>query len=204
MSFINDSLTTILQSTATTSSDLVLSTVTRIIPLTSTSSTSDGVGVMVTSPEITHPSPGVIAGSVIGSLAFVAVLALLFVFWRQRKHRKRTGNNTGDDTGPTSVVPDRTSMSPSPSPSVRTISILTTTSVASDLPRRLSQSSRNAYEAEIERLRQQIRYMEEQTQFMQSATPPPSYRSSRRSDVSDPFLSSLTLPPPLPLRETHH
>ncbi|PBK95961.1 hypothetical protein ARMGADRAFT_1077480 [Armillaria gallica] len=64
-----------------------------------------------------------------------------------------------------------------------------------------SQSSRNAYEEEIERLQQQIRYMEEEIDLMHSGSPPPSYRSSPRSDISDPFELSSSPPPPSPSRE---
>ncbi len=97
---------------------------------------------------------------------------------------------------------------------------VTTESLASDSPdspvdplsRRMSQSSRMAYEKEIERLRQEvfsqvdrIRYMDEQMELMHTRSPPPSYRSSRRSAISTQTPhSSLSLPPPLPLREISH
>ncbi|KAK0244750.1 hypothetical protein EDD85DRAFT_809511 [Armillaria nabsnona] len=69
-------------------------------------------------------------------------------------------------------------------------------------PRRLSQSSRTVYEDEIERLRQVIRFIDEEMNF---SSAPPSYRSSRsRVDVSDPFGSSSSPPPPLPSREITH
>ncbi|KAK0499626.1 hypothetical protein EDD18DRAFT_1102947 [Armillaria luteobubalina] len=76
--------------------------------------------------------------------------------------------------------------------------------------RRMSQSSRMAYEKEIERLRQEIlsqaeriRYMDEQMELMQPRSPPPpSYHSSRRSAIStQTSRSSLSQPPPLPSRE---
>ncbi|KAK0461660.1 uncharacterized protein EV420DRAFT_1639954 [Desarmillaria tabescens] len=80
---------------------------------------------------------------------------------------------------------------------------------ADRLPSRLTQSSRNAYEEEIERLRQEVssqtnrlRYME-QMGLMDSRSPPPSYRS-RRSAISQTFGSSLSLPPPLPSLEINH
>ncbi|KAK0432344.1 hypothetical protein EV421DRAFT_1849656 [Armillaria borealis] len=69
-------------------------------------------------------------------------------------------------------------------------------------PRRLSQSSRTAYEDEIERLRQLIRFIDEEMNYTSA---PPSYRSSRsRIDVSDPFGRSSSPPPPLPSREIAH
>ncbi|SJL17044.1 uncharacterized protein ARMOST_20585 [Armillaria ostoyae] len=154
-------------------------------------------------------SPATIAGSVIGSLATV-VLALLFILWRRRKHRSRVGSNADEeiDDPATSTVPNSNPILRSSAASARTVSISTINSLTSDLPRRLSQSSRNAYEEEIERLRQEvlsrehhIRYMHEQMELTHSSSPPPSYRSSRRSDVSDPFVSFSTLPPPLPTRE---
>ncbi len=154
-------------------------------------------------------SPATIAGSVIGSLTAVFVLALLFILWRRRKYRSRVGNNADEEIDdPTTTVPNSNPVLRSSSASVRTVSISTINSLTSDLPRRLSQSSRNAYEEEIERLRQEvlsrdnhIRYMYEQMELTYNSSPPPSYRSSRRSDVSDPFVSSSTLPPPLPTRE---
>ncbi len=88
---------------------------------------------------------------------------------------------------------------PSPPPSARAISTL-----PSNLPRTLSQSSRNAYEEEIKRLRReiltqttQIRYLHEEREQIHTSTPPPSYRSSgsRRSDISEYFASSSSLPP---------
>ncbi|KAK0432339.1 hypothetical protein EV421DRAFT_1505283 [Armillaria borealis] len=154
-------------------------------------------------------SPATIAGSIIGSLAAI-VLALLFILWRRRKHRSRVGSNADEeiDDPATSTVPNSNPFLRSSSASARTVSISTINSPTSDLPRRLSQSSRNAYEEEIERLRQEvlsrenhIRYMHEQMELTYSSSPPPSYRSSRRSDASDPFVSSSTLPPPLPTRE---
>ncbi|KAK0444351.1 hypothetical protein EV421DRAFT_1735174 [Armillaria borealis] len=77
---------------------------------------------------------------------------------------------------------------------------------------RMSQSSRMAYEEEIARLRQEvlsqtdrIRYMDEQMELMHTRSPPPSYRSSRRSTIStQTSRSSLSLPPPLPSREMSH
>ncbi|KAK0190516.1 hypothetical protein F5146DRAFT_1137343 [Armillaria mellea] len=81
------------------------------------------------------------------------------------------------------------------------------------LPRRMSQSSRMAYEKEIERLRQEvlsqadrIRYLDEEIDLMDPRSPPPpSYRSSRRSAIStQASRSSLSLPPPLPSHEISH
>ncbi|KAK0492320.1 hypothetical protein EDD18DRAFT_1334352 [Armillaria luteobubalina] len=77
--------------------------------------------------------------------------------------------------------------------------------LSSNPQRTLSQSSRSAYEAEIERLRQEvtvqknhITHMREQMEFTHiGGTPPPSYRS-RRSNNSDHFGSS-SLPPLPPL-----
>ncbi|KAK0244751.1 hypothetical protein EDD85DRAFT_809537 [Armillaria nabsnona] len=82
---------------------------------------------------------------------------------------------------PPTVVPHPipTPVSPSSPPSARVISTL-----PSNLQRTLSQSSRSAYEEEIERI----------------GSPPPSYRSSRRSDNSgySSFSSPLPPLPPLP------
>ncbi|KAK0438668.1 hypothetical protein EV421DRAFT_1970957 [Armillaria borealis] len=95
--------------------------------------------------------------------------------------------------------PILTPVLPSLPPSARAISTL-----PSNLPRTLSQSSRNAYEEEIERLRREvlaqtthITYLHEQREHTHTGTPPPSYRSSgsRRSDISEYFASSLSLPP---------
>ncbi|KAK0185473.1 hypothetical protein F5146DRAFT_1227865 [Armillaria mellea] len=152
-------------------------------------------------------SPATIAGIIIGSLAAVIVLALLFILWWRwkRKRRSMAGNNADEEID----VPEPV-LRPS-SASVRTVSISTTNSLTSDLPGRLSQPSRNVYEEEIERLRQealscenQIRYMHEQMELKHGSTPPPSYRSSRRSDASDTFVSSSTLPPSLPTRAIPH
>ncbi|KAK0492321.1 hypothetical protein EDD18DRAFT_1109069 [Armillaria luteobubalina] len=147
-------------------------------------------------------SPATIAGSTIGSLAAVLVLALLFILWR-RRHNSRVGSNADEEIGDpeTGTVPNSNPILPSSSDSVRTVSISTISSLTSDLPRRLSQSSRHAYEEEIERLRQEvlslknhIRYIHQQTELTPSSSPAPSYHS-RRSDASDPFVSSSTLPP---------
>ncbi|SJL17038.1 uncharacterized protein ARMOST_20579 [Armillaria ostoyae] len=76
----------------------------------------------------------------------------------------------------------------------------------SPIPERLSESSRHAYEEEIERLQQEVlaqknlnRIMHEQLELVHSGSPPPSYRS-RRSDNSYYLRSSSSLPPfpPLP------
>ncbi|KAK0222312.1 hypothetical protein IW262DRAFT_974437 [Armillaria fumosa] len=73
--------------------------------------------------------------------------------------------------------------------------------VTSNDPRRLSQSSRTAYEDEIERLRQLVRFIDEEMNF---SSAPPSYHASRsRIDVSDPFGRSSS-PPPVPQREIAH
>ncbi|KAK0230341.1 hypothetical protein IW262DRAFT_1291480 [Armillaria fumosa] len=107
------------------------------------------------------------------------------------------------------------------SSSYLTAQTVTTESLVSESPdlsvnplsRRMSQSSRMAYEKEIERLRQEIlsqaeriRYMDEQMELMQPRSPPPpSYRSSRRSAIStQTSRSSLSQPPPLPSREISH
>ncbi|SJL17040.1 uncharacterized protein ARMOST_20581 [Armillaria ostoyae] len=102
---------------------------------------------------------------------------------------------------PQTVVPHPilTSVLPSSSASARAISTL-----PSNPPRTLSQSSQNVYEEEIERLRREvlaqtthITYLHEQREHTHTGTPPPSYRSSgsRRSDISEYFASSLSLPP---------
>ncbi|PBK95966.1 hypothetical protein ARMGADRAFT_1028209 [Armillaria gallica] len=104
---------------------------------------------------------------------------------------------------PPTVVPHPilTPVLPSSPPSARVISTL-----PSNPQRTLSQSSRNTYEEEIERLRQEvlaqknhITYMHEQMELTHIDSPPPSYRS-RRSDTSDYFgpFSSLPPLPPLP------
>ncbi|KAK0244754.1 hypothetical protein EDD85DRAFT_946061 [Armillaria nabsnona] len=100
---------------------------------------------------------------------------------------------------PLTVVPHPipTPVLPSSPPSARVISTL-----PSNLQRTLSQSSRSAYEEEIERLRQEvlaqknhITYMHEQMELTHIGSPPPSYRSSRRSDNSGYSGSSSPLPP---------
>ncbi|KAK0438650.1 hypothetical protein EV421DRAFT_956919 [Armillaria borealis] len=140
-------------------------------------------------------------------LAFEAAFLIVFL-WALRQQRKKyrngASNNADGNIVPTpTVVPDPilTPVLPSSPPYARAISISTIESLASDLPRRLSQSSRNAYEEEIERLRQEvlsqknhIRYMHEQMELTHISSPPPSYRSSRRSDNSDYFSSSSSLP----------
>ncbi|KAK0438656.1 hypothetical protein EV421DRAFT_2037765 [Armillaria borealis] len=146
-------------------------------------------------------TPAVIAGSVVGSIASAAVLILLFVLWRRRKSRNRASNNTSDDRDP--------GMTSVPGPILTPILISTTraesiVSELSDIPRRLSQSSRTAYEEEIDRLRQQIMYMEEEMELTYSGSAPPSYHSSRRSDASDLFGPASPPPPPLPSRELSH
>ncbi|KAK0222316.1 hypothetical protein IW262DRAFT_1460630 [Armillaria fumosa] len=144
-------------------------------------------------------SPGTIAGGIIGSLAAVLVLALLFILWRRRKQSSGVGSNADEDIDDpvTSTVQNSNPILRSSSASEWTVSISTISSHTSDLPRRLSQSSRHAYEEEIERLRREllsqknhIRYIHEQIELTHNSFPPPSYRS-RRSD----------LPPPLPARE---
>ncbi|KAK0222311.1 hypothetical protein IW262DRAFT_974274 [Armillaria fumosa] len=94
---------------------------------------------------------------------------------------------------------------PSPPPSAQAVSTL-----PSNPARTLSQSSRNAYEGEIERLRQEIMaqknhitYMHEQMELTHIGSPPPSYRSSRRSDRSGYSDTSFALPPLPPLPSSH-
>ncbi|KAK0438651.1 hypothetical protein EV421DRAFT_1906575 [Armillaria borealis] len=141
----------------------------------------------------------VISCSVIGSsLASIIVLALIFVLWR-RKYRNGASNNTSGDNVPgMASVPNSIPILIS---STHSGPIESTTSESSALTRRLSQSSRTAYEEEIEQLRQQIRYMEEEMELTYSGSARPSYRSSRRSVASDPFGTSSSPPPPLPSRE---
>ncbi|KAK0477390.1 hypothetical protein IW261DRAFT_1487405 [Armillaria novae-zelandiae] len=75
-------------------------------------------------------------------------------------------------------------------------------SVTDNDPRRLSQSSRTAYEDEIERLRQLIMFIDEEMNF---SSAPPSYHTSRSGiDVSDAFGRSSSLLPPVPPHEIHH
>ncbi|KAK0438661.1 hypothetical protein EV421DRAFT_1738412 [Armillaria borealis] len=109
---------------------------------------------------------------------------------------------------PPTVVPHPipTPVLPSSPPSSRAMSISTIESLASGPLRRLSQSSRNAYEEEIECLRQEvlaqknhITYMHEQMELTHIGSPPPSYRSSRRSDNSGYSGSSSPLSPLPPL-----
>ncbi len=98
---------------------------------------------------------------------------------------------------PTDVPhPIPTPVLPSSPPSARAISTL-----PSNPQRTLSQSSRSAYEEEIERLRQEvlaqknhITYMHEQMELTHIGSPPPSYRSSHRSDNSG-YSGSSPLPP---------
>ncbi len=147
--------------------------------------------------------------------AFEAAFLFVFLLWvllQQRKKDRNGASNNADDNivpAPTVVpdpIPPRASVLPSSPPPARTISIISTIeSLTSGLPRRLSQSSRNAYEEEIERLRQEvlaqknhITYMREQMELKHIGSPPPSYRS-RRSDTSDYFGSSSSLPPLPPL-----
>ncbi len=146
-------------------------------------------------------TPAVIAGSVAGSTASAVVLVLLFVLWRRRKSRNRASNNVSDDNDAGMTSAPCPILTPILASATRAESIA---SELSDIPRRLSQSSRTAYEEEIERLRQQIMYMEEEMELTYSGSAPPSYRSSRRSDTSDPFGPSLSTPPPLPSRELPH
>ncbi|KAK0492317.1 hypothetical protein EDD18DRAFT_1183930 [Armillaria luteobubalina] len=98
--------------------------------------------------------------------------------------------------------PIQTPVLASPPPSAQTVS-----TVQSNLQRTLTQSSRSAYEEEIERLRQEvlaqkshITFMHEQMEFTNIGSPPPSYRSSRRSDRSGYSDTSSTLPPLPPRR----
>ncbi|KAK0185479.1 hypothetical protein F5146DRAFT_1143945 [Armillaria mellea] len=143
----------------------------------------------------------VIAGSFVGCIAVVVVVVLLFVLRRRRKSHKRVTNNAlGDSDIGTTSVPSPT-LSPILTSTTRAESVV---SELSDISRRLSQSSRTAYEEEIGHLRQRIRYMEEEMELTYSGSAPPSYRSSRRSDVSDPVGCSSSPPPPLPSREIAH
>ncbi|PBK95959.1 hypothetical protein ARMGADRAFT_1077478 [Armillaria gallica] len=161
--------------------------------------------------SLTPPAmSAVIAVGLISALE--AAFLFVFLLWllRQKRNKDRNGasNNADGNIVPmTTVVPDiiLTPVLPSSPPSARVISVSTIESLASDLPRRLSQSSRNAYEEEIERLRQEvlaqknhIRYMHEQMELTHISSPPPSYRS-RRSNTSDYFGSSSPLPPLPPL-----
>ncbi|KAK0477391.1 hypothetical protein IW261DRAFT_1487410 [Armillaria novae-zelandiae] len=106
---------------------------------------------------------------------------------------------------PPSVVPPPmvgphpipTPILPSPPPSAWPVS-----THPLNIQRTLTQSSRSAYEEEIERLRQEvlaqknhITYIHEQMELTHIGSPPPSYRSSRRSDHSVYSDSSSTLPP---------
>ncbi|KAK0222314.1 hypothetical protein IW262DRAFT_1493954 [Armillaria fumosa] len=148
--------------------------------------------------------PAVIAGTVIGSLlASAIVLVLLFVLWR-RNFQSRASNDTSSDNdhGMTSI----------PNPTLTPILISSThsgpiesiTSESAAISRRLSQSSRFAYEDEIEQLQQRIRYMEEEMELTYNGSAPPSYRSSHRSEASDPFGPSSSPPPQLPTHELPH
>ncbi|KAK0244746.1 hypothetical protein EDD85DRAFT_211151 [Armillaria nabsnona] len=148
----------------------------------------------------------------VGLTSLEAAFLFVFLLWLLLQQRKKDRNGASNDADgnivPTmTVVPDiiLTPVLPSSPPSARVISVSIIESLASDLPRRLSQSSRNAYEEEIERLRQEvsaqknhIRCMHEQMELTHIGSPPPSYRS-RRSDTSDYFGSSSSLPPLPPL-----
>ncbi|KAK0185480.1 hypothetical protein F5146DRAFT_181979 [Armillaria mellea] len=154
--------------------------------------------------------PVIVVGIVLGSE--VAFLVFLGIFGCLLARCRNGGNTTADENivlAPivTSPLPQTSSLSLSPPPA-RTISINSTIkSLATDfLPRRLPQSSRDAYyEEEIERLRQEvlaqknhIMYMHEQMELTRIGSPPPSYRS-RRSDNSDYFGSYSSLSPRPPM-----
>ncbi|KAK0492319.1 hypothetical protein EDD18DRAFT_1334351 [Armillaria luteobubalina] len=147
-------------------------------------------------------APAVIAGTVIGSLlASVLVFVLLFILWRRKSHNKISNDTSGDNDPAMTYIPN-TILTPISPSSTRSGSIISITSESGAISRRLSQSSRTAYEEEIEQLRHRIRYMEEEIELTYSGSVPPSYRSSRRSDVSDTqFGRSSSPPPPLPSRE---
>ncbi len=165
-----------------------------------TSSHTKGVCCSSSTDSSHKTTPAIIAGSVIGPLASVVVFALLFFFWRRRKYCNMASDNTSGDNGPGMIPISNPHLTSILTSSTRTRSSESITSELLAIPRRLSQSSRNAYEDEIERLQQQIRYMEEEIDLMHSGSPPPSYRSSPRSDISDPFELSSS-PPPSPSRE---
>ncbi len=150
-------------------------------------------------------APAVIAGSVIGSLlASIIVLVLLFVLWRRKSRNRARNNASGDNVPGMTFIPNNPILSPILISSTHSGPIESITSDSAAVSRRLSQTSRTAYEEEIEQLRQQIRCMEEEMTLTYSGSAPPSYRSSRRSDVSDPFGPSSSPPPPLPSREIVH
>ncbi|KAK0185478.1 hypothetical protein F5146DRAFT_1070340 [Armillaria mellea] len=122
-------------------------------------------------------TPAVIAASVLGALVAVIIFTIIVVLWYRRRHPRSE-----------SVVCSPHSMD--------------NDAISSNDPRRLSQSSRTAYEDEIERLRQLVRFIDEEMNF---SSAPPSYRGSRsRIDVSDPFGRSSSPPPPVPPREIVH
>ncbi|KAK0477389.1 hypothetical protein IW261DRAFT_1421092 [Armillaria novae-zelandiae] len=156
------------------------------------------------STNSSHPiTRAVIAGSVIGSLAFILVVVLLFAFLRRVEYRKRASNHSSsDDCLGIAPIPHLTSTKSTSSTGTGFSEPITSESLA--IPRRLSQSSRNVYEEEIERLRQRIRCMEEEIDLMHGGSPPPSYRSPRRSDISNPFGPSSSLLPPLPSHDISH
>ncbi|KAK0492318.1 hypothetical protein EDD18DRAFT_510378 [Armillaria luteobubalina] len=114
----------------------------------------------------------VIAASVLGALVAVIVVTIILVLWHRRRHSHK--NVDGD-------------------------------AVTSNDSRRLSQISqisRTAYEDEIERLRQLVRFIDEEMNF---SSAPPSYHGSRsRIDVSNPFGRSSSPVPPVPPHEIAH
>ncbi|KAK0460209.1 uncharacterized protein EV420DRAFT_1763124 [Desarmillaria tabescens] len=160
---------------------------------TTTTTLSPSVSLQASSDSSRRTSPAVIAGSVIGSLASVAVLVLVFVLWRRRERRNRANSNASDDIGLGTTSAPNPIITPALTSSTQAGSRQSFTSESS---RRLSWSSRLAYEDEIERLqeenlsqRNQIRYLDEQLEFTYRASPPPPSYRSRRSEISDRFVS---------------
>ncbi|KAK0222313.1 hypothetical protein IW262DRAFT_974363 [Armillaria fumosa] len=144
----------------------------------------------------------VIGITVLGSE--VAFLVFLWIFGSLLARRHNGDSNKADDNialTPIAVpLPWTSSLPPSLSPAPTISTNSTIKSLASDLSRRLSQSRQDAYEEEIQRLRQEvlaqknrIMYMREQMELTHISSPPPSYRS-RRSDNSDYFGSYSSLP----------
>ncbi|PBK66968.1 hypothetical protein ARMSODRAFT_1020937 [Armillaria solidipes] len=199
--------------------------------LTSTELITSTIVVSVTTARSTfRPSKAQIGGIVAGSLGLFALLVAVLIYLIRRKYRRMYSvhNATRSFESDAEVGPATTCLQTSSVditnrsdgehhagsslyPSSQTRLVPESPNLPVDpLSRRMTQSSRIAYEEEIARLRQEVlsqtnrvRYMDEQMEFLHIGSPPPSYRSrsSLRSAISRISGSS---PPPLPSREISH